>query len=91
MSGDQALLTVVIALRVGKVDLRFGKPRLGIGELGAGLVEVMAIGTGIKKQTGVATQTEQLIPQAIIRDRDTFFEQAPVVPGMAQPRNLERS
>jgi uncharacterized protein YbjQ (UPF0145 family) len=62
-----------------------------IYEIGSGLVEVMAIGTAIRKHTGVSTQSQQLIPQAIIRDRDTFFEQAPVVPGVTQPRNLDRT
>jgi uncharacterized protein YbjQ (UPF0145 family) len=65
--------------------------KLFINEIGTGLVEVMAIGTAIRKHPSVATESEQLIPQAIIRDRDTFFEQAPVVPGMARTRNLERS
>ena len=45
-----------------------------IYEVGSGLVEVMAIGTAIKKSNAVKTQTEQLPPQAIIRDRDTFFD-----------------
>jgi uncharacterized protein YbjQ (UPF0145 family) len=65
--------------------------KIFINELGAGLVEVMAIGTAISRHTGVATASEQLIPQAIIRDRDTFFEQAPIVPGVAQPKALERT
>ena len=65
--------------------------KLFINELGSGLVEVMAIGTAIRKHAGVSTQSDQLIPQAIIRDRDTFFDQAPAVPGMPQPRNLERA
>lgn len=65
--------------------------KLFINELGAGLVEVMAIGTGIRKNPGVETQSEQLIPQAITRDRDTFFDQAPAMPGMPQPRTLERT
>jgi uncharacterized protein YbjQ (UPF0145 family) len=65
--------------------------KIFINELGAGLVEVMAIGTGIKKRTGISTQSDQLIPQAITRDRDTFFDQAPPVPGMPQPKNLNRS
>jgi uncharacterized protein YbjQ (UPF0145 family) len=73
-----------------KVDAVIGV-KIFINELGAGLVEVMAIGTGIKKHPGVSTQSEQLIPQAITRDRDTFFDQAPPVPGMAHPRNLERT
>jgi uncharacterized protein YbjQ (UPF0145 family) len=72
-----------------RVDAVIGV-KIFINELGAGLVEVMAIGTGIKKHPGVATQSDQLIPQAITRDRDTFFDQAPPVPGMPQPKNLER-
>ena len=64
--------------------------KLFIHEIGAGLVEVMAIGTAIRRHPGVSTATDQLIPQAIIRDRDTFFEQAPVMPGVAQSKTLER-
>lgn len=62
-----------------------------IYELGGGLVEVMAIGTAIRKHAGVSTHSDQLIPQAIIRDRDTFFDQPPVVPGAAKPKNLDRT
>ena len=51
----------------------------------------MAIGTAIRKHNGVATRSDQLIPQAIIRDRDTFFEQAPIIPGVEQPRSLDRT
>ena len=40
---------------------------------------------------GVAPHSEQLIPQAIIRDRDTFVDQPPVVPGAAKPKNLDRA
>ena len=65
--------------------------KLFIHEIGAGLVEVMAIGTAIRKHAGVSTASDQLIPQAIIRDRDTFFEQAPVVPGMPHSKNLDRA
>ena len=56
-------------------------------EIGSGLVEVMAIGTAIKKHTGVSTQSDQILPQSIIRDRDTFFDQ--VVPLEAGPRKRE--
>jgi uncharacterized protein YbjQ (UPF0145 family) len=45
-----------------------------IYEIGSSFVEVMAIGTAIQKMPGLATQSEVLIPQAIIRDRDTFFD-----------------
>jgi uncharacterized protein YbjQ (UPF0145 family) len=64
--------------------------KIYIHEIGQGLVEVMAIGTAVRKHAGVSTQSDQLIPQAIIRDRDTFFEQAPIVPGTAQPKSLDR-
>jgi uncharacterized protein YbjQ (UPF0145 family) len=46
-----------------------------IYEIGSSFVEVMAIGTAIKKMSGLKTQTDQLIPQAIIRDRDTYFDE----------------
>ncbi|MGC8642342.1 MAG: heavy metal-binding domain-containing protein [Isosphaeraceae bacterium] len=62
-----------------------------IYELGGGLVEVMAIGTAIRKHAGVSTHSDQLIPQAIIRDRDTFFDQPPAVPGAAKAKNLDRT
>ncbi len=65
--------------------------KLHISEVGPGIVEVMAIGTAIRKHNGVATASETLIPQAIIRDRDTFFEQSSSVPGMPQTRNLDRA
>lgn len=45
-----------------------------IYEMGGGFVEVLAIGTAIKKMTGLATHSPVLIPQAIIRDRATFFD-----------------
>jgi hypothetical protein len=49
--------------------------KIFINELSSGLVEVLAIGTGMRKHNGVATQSEALLPQAIIRDRDTFFDE----------------
>jgi uncharacterized protein YbjQ (UPF0145 family) len=45
-----------------------------IYEIGSGMVEVMAIGTAIRRADGVKTDSAQLIPQAIIRDRDTYFD-----------------
>ncbi|MGL4553556.1 MAG: heavy metal-binding domain-containing protein, partial [Gemmataceae bacterium] len=49
--------------------------KLFVAELGAGLIEVLAIGTAVKKSAGMKTQSAQLIPQAVIRDRDTFFDE----------------
>ena len=48
--------------------------KLFIYEIGGGLVEVMAVGTAIRRNPSVKTQLQQLPPQAIIRDRDTFFD-----------------
>jgi len=36
----------------------------------------MAIGTAIKKMPEMKTETDSLLTQAIIRDRDTFFDGA---------------
>ncbi len=59
-------------------------------EISRGLVEVMAIGTAVRKLQGVHTQSEQLIPQAIIRDRDTFFDESGhMLPGLRE-RSLAR-
>src|SRR5262245_60450785 len=61
-----------------------------VHELGRSLVEVMAIGTAVKRTQGVATQTKQLIPQAVIRDRDTFFDETSILPGAEATRKLSR-
>lgn len=39
----------------------------------SGMLEFMAIGTAVKKMDLVRTATEQLPAQAIVRDKDTFF------------------
>ncbi|RII26052.1 MAG: hypothetical protein CXR30_16970 [Geobacter sp.] len=51
--------------------------KIHVYELGGGLIEFLAIGTAVKKMDGVTTRTPVLIPQAIIRDRDTFFDTPP--------------
>jgi hypothetical protein len=43
----------------------------------------------VERIGGVDDGHDQLLPQAIIRDRDTFFNQAPQIQGM-RPRELER-
>lgn len=64
--------------------------KLFVYEISRGLVEVMAIGTAIRRNREVSTQSDQLIPQAIIRDRDTFFDEiAPQQPGTRE-RDLGR-
>jgi uncharacterized protein YbjQ (UPF0145 family) len=56
-----------------KADAVIGT-KLFIHEIGASMVEVLAIGTAVVKNADVRTQTEMLLPQAIIRDRDTFID-----------------
>jgi uncharacterized protein YbjQ (UPF0145 family) len=43
-------------------------------DLGGGLVEFMAIGTAVKRVAGARTRAENLPPQAIIQDRETFVD-----------------
>jgi uncharacterized protein YbjQ (UPF0145 family) len=59
--------------------------KLFIDEIGSSFVEVLAIGTAVKRSDFAHTLTEQLPPQAIIRDRDTFFDTT-----MPMTKNLER-
>ena len=47
-----------------------------IYNLGGGLIEFLAIGTAVKRVSGLRTQSGQLPPQAIIRDKDTFVDSA---------------
>ncbi len=42
-------------------------------QLGGGIIELMVLGTAVKKMDGIKTSSEQLPPQAIIKDKDTFF------------------
>jgi uncharacterized protein YbjQ (UPF0145 family) len=67
--------------------------KLFVNELSRGLVEVMAVGTAFKRVPGVSTQSKALVPQAVIRDRDTFFDEAGPLGnaiGMEKARNLFR-
>lgn len=47
-----------------------------IYNLGSGLIEFLAIGTAVKRVDGLASRSQQLPPQAIIRDKDTFIDTA---------------
>ncbi len=44
-----------------------------IYDLGSGLIEFLAIGTAVKKVTGLKTNSQQLPVQAIIKEKDTFI------------------
>lgn len=43
-------------------------------QLGNGLIEFLAIGTAVKKTARIKTESEQLPPQAIVVDKDTFYD-----------------
>jgi hypothetical protein len=45
--------------------------RLQIRELGGGLVEVVALGTAVRRANDMAPETPQLIPQAVITDKSS--------------------
>ena len=47
-----------------------------IYQLGGDVIEFLAIGTAVKRVNGVTPHSDQLPPQAIIRDKDTFVNTA---------------
>lgn len=61
--------------------------------LGGGIIEFLAIGTAVRRMPGLETHSEQLIPQAIIRDQDTFINtaEAASVTSLNQPTNVNGS
>jgi uncharacterized protein YbjQ (UPF0145 family) len=62
-------------------------------DLGGGIIEFMAIGTAVKKIPNVHTVSEMLLPQAIIRDQDTFIRTIPNVfaSSLNKPTNASSS
>ena len=49
--------------------------------LGSGIIEFLAIGTAVKKMEGLKTASDQLPPQAVMPDKDTFLNVADTVIG----------
>ncbi len=85
------LTSLIYSARENCVDLirqeaeRFGAEqvignRLSIRELSPGLIEVMSVGTAVKRVEGVTPRSTVLIPQAIIFDRDGI-ESDPIARG----------
>lgn len=52
-------------------------------QLGGGIIEFMAMGTAVKRMPGLSTESPQLPPQAVIRDKDTFINTAEMSVGTA--------
>ena len=48
-------------------------------DFGGGIIELLAIGTAIKKMPGIVLQSKSLIPQAIIKDTETFINKIPLL------------
>lgn len=46
-------------------------------DMGGGVIEMIAIGTAIKKMPQIKNLSENLIPQAIIKDTETFTNKVP--------------
>lgn len=55
--------------------------KTNVYQLGNGMIEFMAIGTAVKRLPGLGTLSEQLPPQAIIKDKDTFVNTAEMAIG----------
>ena len=49
-----------------------------IYQLGGDVIEFLAIGTAVKRVQGVGPRSDQLPPQAIIRDKNTFINSADI-------------
>lgn len=53
-----------------------------IYNLGDGLIEFLAIGTAVKRVDGLTTRSQQLPPQTMIKDTDTFVDTANLTYGV---------
>ncbi len=57
-------------------------------QLGSGLIEFLAIGTAVKKVSGLKNHSEQLVPQAFTADWDTFVNTAEMSFGIELNKGL---
>lgn len=57
-----------------------------ISQLGSSMIEFMAVGTAVKKMPGLTTLSEQLPPQALVKDEDTVIKPSRV--GAYAAKNL---
>jgi uncharacterized protein YbjQ (UPF0145 family) len=58
-----------------------------IYDLGSGMIEFLSIGTAIKKVDGLSTNTAQIPPQVIIKEKETFIDLANVSYGRTIQNN----
>jgi uncharacterized protein YbjQ (UPF0145 family) len=64
--------------------------KTNVYQLGNGMIEMLAIGTAVKKVPQLTTLSENLPPQAIICDHDTFVNTAEQVLGTNLNRKTEK-
>ena len=57
-----------------------------ISQLGGNIIEFMLVGTAVKKMEGLSTKSEQLPPQALVKDEDTVIKPS-VLAGLAKNLN----
>jgi uncharacterized protein YbjQ (UPF0145 family) len=57
-----------------------------ISQLGGNIIEFMLVGTAVKKMDGLSTKSEQLPPQALVKDEDTVIKPS-ILAGMAKNLN----
>jgi uncharacterized protein YbjQ (UPF0145 family) len=57
-------------------------------QLGGGIIELLAIGTAIKKMPNIRVLTPNLIPQAIIRDIETFTNKSALQATLARQSTM---
>jgi uncharacterized protein YbjQ (UPF0145 family) len=50
-------------------------------DLGGGMIEFMALGTAVKRLPGVRTLSDNLPAQAVLKDKDTFYNSATLAKG----------
>ena len=65
-----------------------------ISDLGGGIIELMAIGTAVKKSNDIKPLSPTLLTQAVIKDQQTFFKSVDTSMGISlnQPtRSLQNS
>jgi uncharacterized protein YbjQ (UPF0145 family) len=60
-----------------------------ISQLGGNTLELMLVGTAVKKMQGLATKSEHLPPQALVKDEDTVVKPS-VLAGFAKNLNAGR-
>ena len=82
---ENAILQIAKEAELCKADEVVGIKTF-ISQLGSGMIEFMAVGTAVRKMDGLKTKSENLPPQALVKDEDTVIKPS-LVNGMGS-KNL---